>query len=515
MTNTFYITTPIFYVNDVPHIGHAYTILACDVLARSMRLSGYDVKFLTGTDEHGQKVEKSAAKIGLDPLTFTDQVSERFRDLCTIMQFSNDDFIRTTEARHKIAAQALWNKLLDSGNIYLGKYAGWYAVRDEAFYHESELTSEGLAPTGAPVEWVEEPSYFFKLSEWGDKLLEFYAKNPSFIKPESRVNEVINFVKGGLQDLSVSRTSFAWGVKIPNSEEHVMYVWLDALTNYISALGYPDLDAKDYKKYWPADIHVVGKDITRFHAIYWPAFLMAAELPLPKSIIAHGWWTNEGQKISKSVGNVIDPLKLIEEFGLDQVRFYLMREVHFGNDGNYSRQTMISRINSELANNIGNLIQRTLSFINKNADSCIPSIDPINLKSIYECDLLNLAKRCAVSMPKLMAEQEINAALDEIIKLATHANIYIDREAPWLLKNNNVKKMNEILYVLAETIRYIGILLQPFVPTAAAKILDLLAIDKNQRMFSAANEKNALIAGTKIPAPAIVFPRFMDANNDK
>jgi methionyl-tRNA synthetase len=511
MKNTYYVTSPIYYVNDVPHIGHAYTTLACDVLARFMRLDGREVKFLTGTDEHGQKVEKSAEKSGLSPQAFTDKVSQRFRELFKIMNISNDDFIRTTEPRHKNAAQAMWNKLVESGNIYLGKYDGWYSVRDEAFYNESELTADGLAPTGAPVEWVEEPSYFFKLSSWQDKLLELYENNPGFIRPESRRNEIINFVKGGLTDLSVSRTTFKWGVPVPGDEAHVMYVWLDALTNYISAIGYPNLEAEDFKKFWPADVHIMGKDITRFHAVYWPAFLMASGLEAPHSVMAHGWWTNEGQKISKSVGNVIDPFALIEEFGLDQTRYFLMREVIFGNDGNYARSAMINRINSELANNIGNLMQRTLSFIAKNAEGKVPEVTPEFISQAYNSELLELAKVLHEKAQVYMDEQNYNAVLDEIIRLATHANIFIDREAPWSLRKTDLNRMNEVLYILLETMRYIGIFLQPFIPVSAEKMLDSLGVPEDQRSFKMLSQEYALKPGNHLPAPEPIFPRFQEA----
>ncbi|HEX9769148.1 MAG TPA: methionine--tRNA ligase, partial [Kiloniellales bacterium] len=331
----YYVTTPIYYVNDAPHIGHAYTTLACDVLARFKRLDGYRVHFLTGTDEHGQKVEKSAQAAGTEPQAFTDRVSQNFRHLSQVMGFTNDDFIRTTEPRHKRACQAIWRKLMAAGDIYLGSYAGWYAVRDEAFYGENELTRQPdgsfLAPSGAPVEWVEEPSYFFRLSAWGERLLELYEREPGFILPEGRRNEVIAFVRSGLRDLSVSRTTFSWGVPVPDDPAHIMYVWLDALTNYLTAVGYPDEDSERFKTFWPADLHMVGKDILRFHAVYWPAFLMAAGVATPKRVFAHGWWTNEGQKISKSLGNVIEPHAIVERYGLDSVRYFLLREVPFGN----------------------------------------------------------------------------------------------------------------------------------------------------------------------------------------
>ena len=350
----YYVTTPIYYVNDAPHIGHAYTTLACDILARFKRLDGFDVKFLTGTDEHGQKVEKSAKTANLDPKTFTDKVSQNFRHLADCMNFSNDDFIRTTENRHRLACSAIWRRLLEKDQIYLGSYAGWYAVRDEAFYSESEISNSPngtkVAPSGAEVEWVEEPSYFFRLSEWQDRLLAYYEANSDFILPKTRRNEVISFVKAGLQDLSISRTTFNWGVPVPNDDDHIIYVWLDALTNYVTAVGFPEIEKGDYAHYWPADLHMVGKDILRFHAVYWPAFLMAAGLQPPKRVYAHGWWTNEGQKISKSLGNVIDPIDLVERYGLDQVRYFLMREVPFGNDGDFSHQAIVQRINSELAN---------------------------------------------------------------------------------------------------------------------------------------------------------------------
>jgi len=372
----YYITTPIYYVNDAPHIGHAYTTLACDVLARFKRLDGYDVMFLTGTDEHGQKVEKSARDAGMEPLAFCDKVSENFRAMTAALNFSNDDFIRTTEERHVRSCQALWERLTDSGQIYLGSYAGWYAVRDEAFYGEGELVDgpdgRKRAPSGAEVEWVEEPSYFFRLSTWQEPLLEFYGKNPDFAAPETRRNEVVSFVSSGLKDLSVSRTSFKWGVPVPGDPDHIMYVWLDALTNYITAAGFPDIDSDTYRTYWPADLHMVGKDILRFHAVYWPAFLMAAGIEPPKRVFAHGWWTNEGQKISKSLGNIIDPFQLVELYGLDPVRYFLLREVPFGNDGDFSHRAMVGRLNGDLANDLGNLAQRVLSMVHRNCDAVMP-----------------------------------------------------------------------------------------------------------------------------------------------
>jgi methionyl-tRNA synthetase len=503
MSKYYYITTPIYYVNDAPHIGHAYTSVACDVMARFMRISGYEVFFLTGTDEHGQKVEKSATLKNIDPQAFTDQVSMSFRNLSSLLNLSNNDFIRTTEERHKKAAIALWNKLLENGYIYLSKYAGWYAIRDEAFYAESELV-DGKAPTGAPVEWVEEPSYFFALSKLQDRLLQFYQDNPNFIEPESRRNEVISFVKGGLLDLSVSRTGFKWGIKVPQNQNHVMYVWLDALVNYISALGYPD-ETELYRNFWPADLHVVGKDILRFHAVYWPAFLMAADIPLPKKIIAHGWWTNEGEKISKSLGNTIDPISLVEEYGLDQTRYFLMREVAFGQDGNFSKLSMQNRINSELANNIGNLAQRILSFVNKNAGAKIPQVDII--KMYKEPLLAELADKVSLYQ-QLMQKQKFSHALELIIQIANAANLFIDKQAPWVLRKTEPSRMLEVLYILLETIRYLAILLSPFMPSSTETLLSQLNVIESKRSFNNLNIEYALIAETSLPSPQGIFPRI-------
>ena len=509
--NTYYITTPIYYVNDVPHIGHAYTTLACDVLARFKRLDGFDVKFLTGTDEHGQKVEKSAQAAGIDPQSFTDQVSQNFRDLAGSMNFTNDDFIRTTEERHKKASQDIWRRLVEKGEIYLDNYAGWYSVRDEAFFAEDELIKnedgQRVAPGGAEVEWVEEPSYFFRLSAWQDRLLEFYDKNPSFILPNSRRNEVISFVSGGLLDLSVSRTSFKWGVPVPDDEDHIMYVWLDALTNYITGVGFPDTDHAEYQKYWPADVHMVGKDILRFHAVYWPAFLMAAGLEPPQRVFAHGWWTNEGEKISKSLGNVIDPLHLIETYGLDQVRYFLLREVPFGNDGDFSRNAMVQRTNGELANDFGNLAQRVLSMVNKNCDAVVP--EPGDLTP-EDNDLLAAADALLPSVRENLDVQAFHTALESIWVVIRAANAFIDHQAPWKLKKEDPARMNTVLYVLAETIRKLAILTQPFVPEAAGKMLDQVAADSASRNFDSFGEAGKLMPGTPLPKPEGVFPRFVE-----
>ena len=520
MSKTYFITTPIYYVNDSPHIGHAYTTLSCDVLARFKRLDGYDVFFLTGTDEHGQKVEKSAALAGMDPKAFTDKVSANFRELCQALNFSNDAFIRTTEARHIEASQAIWRALKENGHIFLGSYAGWYAVRDEAFYTEDELTDgpggKKIAPSGAEVEWVEEPSYFFDLSKWQDRLLAFYEENPDAVAPASRRNEVISFVKGGLQDLSISRTSFKWGVPVPDDPDHIMYVWLDALTNYITAIGYPETDSDMFSKYWPADLHMVGKDILRFHAVYWPAFLMGAGIEPPKRVYAHGWWTNEGEKISKSLGNIIDPFEIVDTYGLDPVRYFLMRQVPFGNDGDFSRQAVISRINSDLANDLGNLAQRVLSMINRNCDASVPDYDAdIGLDGLNVHACLVMAHQLKNDVAVEIDRQAFHEALERIWEVVRDCNRQIDADAPWTLRKTDPERMKAVLYVLAETIRHVAIILQPFMPDACANILDQLGVDINSRGFNCLNEssnltdESSLKPGTVLPKPSPVFPRFV------
>lgn len=506
---SYYITTPIYYVNDKPHIGHTYTTVACDVLARFKRLDGYDVKFLTGTDEHGLKVHQAAEKKGVDPQSFTDEVSQNFRDLTEVMNFSNDDFIRTTEERHKKAAQALWNKLVEAGDIYLDKYKGWYAVRDEAYYGEDELEDvEGkkIAPSGAECEWVEEESYFFRLSAWQERLLEFYEQNPACILPEARRNEVVSFVKSGLRDLSISRTNFNWGVPVPGDEKHVMYVWIDALTNYITAIGYPDTECEDFQKFWPADVHMVGKDILRFHTVYWHAFLMSAGLAPPKRVFAHGWWTIEGQKMSKSLGNVIAPADLIERYGRDAARYFMMREVPFGNDGNFSHESAVHRINSDLANGLGNLSQRTLSMIYKNCDGAIPEPQDFTAE---DKALLDLAQK--EMLPKVREEldlQRFHKAIEIIMGVSHRANEYVDHQAPWALKKEDPVRMRTVLYVLAEAIRCLALVMQPITPESTAKMLDQLEIPQEQRDFKALSADYALTPGTNIDKPEGVFPRI-------
>jgi methionyl-tRNA synthetase len=509
MSRKFYVTTPIYYVNGAPHLGHAYTSVAADVIARFRRLDGEDVFFLTGTDEHGQKVEAAARAAGLAPQEFCDQVAADFLDMARRMNVSHDQFIRTTEPRHRAACQALWRRLVAAGSIYLGGYEGFYAVRDEAFYDEDELITgpdgSKKAPTGAPVEWVVEPSYFFKLSAFQERLLKHYEANPGFITPASRRSEVISFVRGGLRDLSVSRTSFAWGIPVPDDPAHVMYVWLDALTNYLTGIGYPD-DEAPRAGWWPADLHMVGKDIIRFHAVYWPAFLMAAGIPLPKTIGSNGWWTVEGEKMSKSLGNSLDVRALAAEFGVDAIRFFMFREIPFGNDGDFSRKALISRLNVELANDLGNLAQRVLSFVAKNAGGVIPASGPAT-----EADraLLGTAAALAGKMREALARLALHEALEEAWKLIRAANAYIDHQAPWALKKADTARMEAVLLVLLEVLRTTGILLQPYMPESMGKLLDQLGIAPEQRRIAALDEP--LTQGAALPPPAGIFPRFVEA----
>jgi methionyl-tRNA synthetase len=505
---TTYLTTPIFYVNGAPHIGHAYTAIAADTLARFARLDGQTVHFLSGTDEHGQKVEKAARDAGLGPQAFTDEISAKFRDMLSVLNVSNDDFIRTTEPRHKRGVTALWEKIAANGYIYLGYYEGFYAVRDEDFYAESDLTTlpDGtrIAPTGAPVEWVREPNYLFKLSAFQDRLLQHYEHNPEFVGPSSKRNEMLSFIRQGLTDLSISRSSFTWGIPVPGDPAHVMYVWLDALANYITALGYPDEAATDWR-FWPADLHLVGKDIQRFHAIYWPAFLMAAGLPVPKRIFAHGWWTVEGQKMSKSVGNVVDPFRLVETFGLDPVRFFLLREVPFGNDGDFSVKTLIQRMNVELANDLGNLAQRTLSLIAKNLGGVLPASGPATGE---DAALLGAVLALPDKMRAQFARQALHEALEEAWKVIRAANAYIDKQAPWALRRTDQARMASVLRVLADTIRAVATLLQPYMPVSMARMLDQLGVPAELRAFK--DLETPLPEGICLPAPQGIFPRWVE-----
>jgi methionyl-tRNA synthetase len=513
MSKRCYITTPIYYVNGAPHIGHAYTSIAADVMARFKRLDGYEVFFLTGTDEHGQKVEQAARAAGVDPQTFVDQVSADFRDMTAKMGVSNDDWIRTTEERHKVSCVELWRRIAANGHIYLGHYEGWYAVRDEAFYDESELTDRAdgikVAPSGAPVAWVREPSYFFDLSKWQDKLLELYETQPDFIAPSSRRNEVMSFVRGGLHDLSVSRTSFTWGIPVPDAPGHVMYVWVDALNNYVTACGFPD-EAAERWAFWPADVHFVGKDIIRFHAVYWPALLMAAGLPLPRRVTSNGWWIVEGEKMSKSLGNVVEARQLVATYGLDQVRYFLLREKAFGADGSMSHQAIVSRINVELANDLGNLSQRSLALIARNCGGVLPGRGTAAGAGTEDDAGMDAA---AAVLPELMREhlerQVFHDALEEVWKVIRAANGYIDRQAPWALNRTDKVRMGTVLRVLVDALRVVATVLQPFMPDSMSRMLDQLGVAADQRQLAAL--ATPLRDGITLPAPQGVFPRYIEA----
>ncbi|HTT80917.1 MAG TPA: methionine--tRNA ligase [Stellaceae bacterium] len=506
----FFVTTPIYYVNDQPHLGHAYPTVAADVLARFMRLDGRHVRFLTGTDEHGQKVARSAEALGLTPQQFADQVSAAFRDMDRLLDISNDDYIRTTEARHVRGVQALWQELERRGEIYLGRFAGWYCVRDEAFYDESELIDgpggSRLAPTGAEVEWVEEDNYFFRLSAWQDRLLAWYEANPEAVAPRSRRNEVISFVRSGLKDLSVSRTSVSWGIPVPEHPGHVVYVWLDALINYITALGYPDMNG-DYSTFWPADVHVVGKDIVRFHAVYWPAFLMAAGLDPPRRVFAHGWWTIEGQKMSKSLGNGIPPEALVGRYGVDPARYFLLRELPFGNDGDFSHRAVVGRINGDLANGIGNLAQRVLVLIQRNCGGAVPQ--PGAMSAADEA-LLAAARGLLPQLRGHIGDEAFHPALEAIWRVIAEADRHINDEAPWELRSSDPPRMRTVLYTLAETLRHLAILLQPFMPGSAARLLDQLAVPAAARQF--VHLATPLAPGRALPPPQGIFPRFIETD---
>ena len=502
----FFVTTPIYYVNDTPHLGHAYPTVAADALARFMRLDGRRVKFLTGTDEHGQKVERSAQALGLTPQQFADRVSAAFREMDRLLDISYDDYIRTTEERHIRGVQALWQELERRGEIYLGRFAGWYCVRDEAFYDESELI-DGKAPTGAEVEWLEEENYFFRLSAWQERLLAYYEAHPDAIAPRSRRNEVISFVRAGLKDLSISRTSFSWGIPVPENPNHVIYVWLDALTNYITALGYPRADNSEFSTLWPTALHIVGKDILRFHAVYWPAFLMAAGLEPPRRIFAHGWWTVEGEKMSKSLGNGIPPDALVERYGVDPARYFLLRELPFGSDGDFSHRAVVGRLNGDLANDFGNLAQRVLVMINRDCGAQVP--DPATF-SAADTALLSAAGGLLETVRRHVSEQAFHLALEAIWRVVGEANRYVDEQAPWALRRTDEARMRTVLYTLAEVIRHLGILAQPFIPTAARRLLDQLAVPDADRRFTAL-DATPLVPGTPLPKPEGLFPRFVEA----
>jgi len=510
----FYITTPIFYPNGVPHIGHAYTALATDAIARFERLDGKDVFFLTGTDEHGLKMKQTALAEGLAPQALADRNSQRFREMMVVLNVSQDDFIRTTEPRHHQASEEIWRRMAKAGDIYLDKYAGWYSVRQEAYFDEKETTlgADGVRrePLGSPVEWTEEETYFFRLSAFAERLLQHYERHAEFILPPERRNEVVSFVKGGLNDLSISRTSLDWGIKVPGPSrpgpEHIMYVWVDALTNYITAAGFPDLAAPRWR-FWPADVHIIGKDIVRFHAVYWPAFLMSAGLAVPKRVFAHGFLYNRGEKMSKSVGNVVDPFDLVKGYGVDQVRYFFLREAAFGQDGSYSHEAIVNRINADLANDLGNLAQRSLAMIAKNCAGTLPSPGELSTADraiLAEADALYAKVRAA------MDRQGIKQYLDAVWAVVADANRYFAGEEPWAKRKTDPKRMETILYVTAEVVRQVAILAAPVMPGATAKLLDSLAQEPGRRSFAFLGEAGRLAPGAQLPPPVAVFPRYVD-----
>jgi methionyl-tRNA synthetase len=510
MAEKFYITTAISYPNGVPHIGHAYEVIATDAIARFKRIDGYDVFFLTGTDEHGLKVQQTATREGKSPKAFVDEMAEKFREMGERLNCSFDRFIRTTEPDHLVSTQELWRRMQASGDIYLSKYSGWYSVRDEAYYDESELTKQPdgsfQALTGTPVEWIEEESYFFRLSAYQDRLLAHYEANPDFVGPETRRNEIVSFVRGGLQDLSISRTTFDWGLPVPGDPKHVMYVWIDALNNYLTGTGFPD-ESSSLRHYWPADVHIIGKDIVRFHAVYWPAFLMSAGIPVPKRVFGHGFLFNRGEKMSKSVGNVIDPFSLAQAYGVDPLRYFFLREVPFGQDGNYSHEAIVNRINADLANDLGNLAQRSLSMIDRNCGGAVPA--PGDLTQADD-GLLTAARALPEKARAAMRNFALHTALADIWAVVAEANRYFASQEPWVLRKQDPVRMGTVLYVTAETLRMIAILAQPFVPSAAAKLLDLLAVPQGERMLACIGPGHALPPGARLMKPEPIFPRYVE-----
>jgi len=509
----FYITTPIYYPSGKPHMGHAYSSIIADVFARFKKIDGYNVYFLTGTDEHGLKIQREAKKNNKDPKRFCDELSITFKNLTKTLNLSNNDFIRTTEKRHYESVKEIWKRLEKSGDIYLDKYSGWYSVSDEAYYDEEEVVDDNGSKkskiSGSKVEWVEEESYFFKLSDWGKKLLKFYEENPNFILPQSRKNEVINFVKKGLKDLSVSRTSFSWGIPVPSNKKHVIYVWLDALTNYISALNFPNTNDKLYKDFWPADVHIIGKDILRFHAIYWPAFLLAAKLKTPKRVYGHGWILSDEKKMSKSLGNILDPLEIIKNYGVDQLRYYLIKEVSLGNDGSISLENLKNCINNDLANNFGNLCQRVFAFVNKNCESKIPS--PANLEN-RDKELLDDIIKKLPKLKEFMNTQELNLYIKEVINFSFNSNKYFNDLEPWTLKKTSLDRMNTVLYCILNQIKSIAILLNPIMPESTDKILEILGVEKKDRVLKNLENSKFLKPGSIIKKTDILFKKIENDN---
>ena len=508
MAEPYYLTTAIHYPNGKPHIGHAYETIAADVMARFQRLRGREVRFQTGTDEHGLKMAQKARDLGITPRELADEMSGHFRDLFDKLDISYDRFIRTTEQDHHRASQAIWRAMEANGDLYLDRYEGWYSVRDEAYYDESELTKgEGggkLSPQGTPVEWTVEESCFFRLSAYQERLLALYRDNPDFVRPESRRNEVIRFVEGGLRDLSVSRTSFDWGVKVPGAEEHVMYVWVDALTNYLTGLGYPD-ETEDLARFWPADLHLIGKDIVRFHTVYWPAFLMSAGIALPKQVFGHGFLLNRGQKESKSLGNVTDPADLAERFGVDTLRYFLLREFTFGQDGSYSAQAIVSRANAELANSFGNLAQRVMSFIVKNCGGALAANAPVEM--IDEELRARVRQACTIELPAAFDRLAFAAGLEAWMQAVYACNAYVDEQAPWALRKTDPERMQRVLATLCGCIRDLAVAISPVTPAASAKILEALCIGDDDRDF-AALENDPALGEIRVDNPKPVFPRL-------
>ena len=508
MPKNYYITTPIYYPSATPHMGHAYSSIIADFFARFKRMDGYEVHFLTGTDEHGLKIQRAAEKKKIDPLKFCDEISETFRNLSKILNLSNTDFIRTTEERHKKTVQYLWSELEKNGDIYLSKYSGWYSISDEAFYNDDEIKDidgkKFAIISNSPVEWIEEESYFFRLSKWQDDLLKYYDKHKDFISPLSKKNEVISFVKNGLKDLSISRKSFSWGIKVPNNSDHVIYVWLDALTNYISAINYPDKNDALYKKFWPASIHLIGKDILRFHAVYWPAFLMAAKIPLPNKVYGHGWILSGEEKMSKSKGNILDPLDIIETYGLDPLRYYLIKEVSFGNDGSISQDRLEDCINSDLANNYGNLCQRVTAFAEKNCSSIVPLIKKFNKED------LKILNKFTENLPLLRSEidnQNVNFYINFIVNSLFEANKYFNDQEPWKKKDDK-ERLNTIVYTSLEMIRKISFMLYPIIPNSIKKALTIFNITIEEINFESIGSHDFLKSGNKINKIEILFKKI-------
>ena len=513
MSKNFYITTPIYYPSAKPHMGHAYSSIIADFLARFKRIDGFNVNFLTGTDEHGLKIQRAAEKKKIEPLKFCDEISQTFRNLSKTLNLTNTDFIRTTEKRHKLSVQNLWNELKKNDEIYLSKYSGWYSVSDEAFYSDDEIEDfEGNKQSivsKSKVEWVDEESYFFRLSKWEKPLLDYYDNNPDFISPLSRRKEVISFVKGGLKDLSVSRKSFSWGIKVPDDKDHVIYVWLDALTNYLSAINYPDTENTNYKNFWPADIHLIGKDILRFHAIYWPAFLLAANIPLPKKVYGHGWILSGDEKMSKSKGNILDPIEIVKEYGIDPLRYYLIKEVSFGNDGNISQERLEDCINSDLANNYGNLCQRVTTFAIKNCNGKIP--DQIKFEK-EDLKILDIFKSNLDLIRKKIDNQDINFYIDFIVNSLFDANKYFNDQEPWNKKKDLIR-LNTIIYTTLEIVRKISYMLYPIIPESSLKALKIFSIDEKQIEFSSLENHDYLKKNMNINKIEILFKKIEKKND--